>query len=216
MSEISGTRLYDLRKEKGDTQEQLANALGVSRSLVKAWENEERRIKTEDLVRLANYFGVSCDYLLGRTDISSPSITVQEICRYTGLSEKAVANLNHLYQFCPLDGTIRFLNRELSALDPEEVDSTIFSLMESYIVSDELEVLLPEGNNPFLYVRSGGEDAILNIKPFYREYIIATVREHLDRMMKEQSAPGADTPGADAGQKASGPLPSQDNTDGEV
>ena len=58
-------RLKELRKEKGDTQEVVAKAMGVTRRGYQKWENEESQIKPEKAKQLADYFGVSVGYLLG-------------------------------------------------------------------------------------------------------------------------------------------------------
>ena len=57
-------RLKELRKEKGDTQEVVAKAMGVTRRGYQKWENEESQIKPEKAKQLADYFGVSVGYLL--------------------------------------------------------------------------------------------------------------------------------------------------------
>lgn len=64
-------RLKELRKEKGLTQQGLADKISVSKITVLRWENEERQIKPEKAQQLADYFGVSVGYLLGYEDDSS-------------------------------------------------------------------------------------------------------------------------------------------------
>ena len=58
-------RLKELRKQKGLTQQELADEISVSKITILRWENEERQIKTEKAQQLADYFGVSVGYLLG-------------------------------------------------------------------------------------------------------------------------------------------------------
>ena len=67
-------RLASLRKEHGMTQDALAGALAVSRGAVSMWEIGQRMPDPHALQRLADIFGVSTDYLLGRTDIRDPSL----------------------------------------------------------------------------------------------------------------------------------------------
>ena len=62
-----GEIIAELRADKGMNQEQLATVLNVSRSTLANWEVGNRSIDVETLVVIADYFGVSCDYLLGRT-----------------------------------------------------------------------------------------------------------------------------------------------------
>lgn len=57
-----------LRKKKGDTQDQVAQAVGVSKRSYIYWENGERQIKPDKAQALSEYFGVSVGYLLGYDD----------------------------------------------------------------------------------------------------------------------------------------------------
>ncbi|HFI0231439.1 TPA: helix-turn-helix domain-containing protein [Streptococcus suis] len=63
-------RLKILRKEKGETQDQVAEVAGVSKRSYIYWENGERQIKPDKAQALADHFGVSVGYLLGYTDIA--------------------------------------------------------------------------------------------------------------------------------------------------
>lgn len=58
-------RLKELRSEKGLSTLALGKAIGVSDSSICNWENNINDIKSEYLIKLAKYFGVSVDYLLG-------------------------------------------------------------------------------------------------------------------------------------------------------
>ncbi len=67
-----GKRLVELRKMRKMTQEDLAKALGVSRGAVSMWEIDQRTPDPSTLQRIANYFGVSVDYLLGNNPQTQP------------------------------------------------------------------------------------------------------------------------------------------------
>lgn len=56
-----------LRKERGLSQKQVAQALGVSQALLSHYEKGIRECGLDFLCRCAEFYGVSCDYLLGRT-----------------------------------------------------------------------------------------------------------------------------------------------------
>ena len=56
-----------LRKEKGVSQKAAAMSLGVSQALLSHYEKGIRECGLSFLVRAADYYGVSCDYMLGRT-----------------------------------------------------------------------------------------------------------------------------------------------------
>ena len=57
-------KLVNLRKSKGISQEQLAEALGVSRQAVSRWESGDSTPDMTNLLGLCQYFGVSADYLI--------------------------------------------------------------------------------------------------------------------------------------------------------
>lgn len=62
-------RLVALRKERGETQPDIANILGKARSSVQGYESEGKEPSFDALLKLAEHFDVSTDYLLGRTDV---------------------------------------------------------------------------------------------------------------------------------------------------
>ena len=77
---LFGTQLQKLRKEKGVTQEQIAEHMGVSAQAISKWENGS--YPNGDLLpRLADYFGVSIDYLYGRekTEVSLEQQVMESI-----------------------------------------------------------------------------------------------------------------------------------------
>jgi len=63
-----GNRLQELRKEKGYTLDELANKFNKSKSTFSSYENDRRKPDIELVADLADFFNVSSDYLLGKTD----------------------------------------------------------------------------------------------------------------------------------------------------
>lgn len=61
-------RLKELRKNRGVSQVKLAMDLSMGQNTISRYENEVRQADYETLVLFADYFNVSVDYLLGRTD----------------------------------------------------------------------------------------------------------------------------------------------------
>lgn len=83
--ETLGERLKKLRMERGLTQEQLAGQLHVTRQAVAKWESDNGTPDVDNLVRLADAFGVTLDTLVGRAAAEEPSapqsaIPVERIC----------------------------------------------------------------------------------------------------------------------------------------
>ena len=65
-------RLVSLRKENGLTQEEFAKKIGYTRTAVSAWEIGRNEPSNADTIKIANFFNVSTDYLLGKSDIRNP------------------------------------------------------------------------------------------------------------------------------------------------
>ncbi|GAB2023185.1 helix-turn-helix transcriptional regulator [Pseudolactococcus yaeyamensis] len=61
-------RLKTLRSEANLTQQQLSEKLGVTRGSYAQWESKRTKPNGESLQKLADFFNVSTDYLLGNTD----------------------------------------------------------------------------------------------------------------------------------------------------
>lgn len=62
-------RLKELRQEHNKTQKEVADFLNVKQNTYSQYENEKRQVPVDILMRLADYYDVSVDYLLGRADI---------------------------------------------------------------------------------------------------------------------------------------------------
>ena len=80
-------RIKALRTALGMTQVDLAAALGVSKQCVSNWENDNIQPSVEMLARIARFFRVSCDYLLGLDNAA---------LRADGLSEAQLAHIRLL------------------------------------------------------------------------------------------------------------------------
>lgn len=68
------TKLKQLRKQKGINQEEAADLLGVSLSSYQKYEREKNSVtpSLEVLIKLADFYGVTTDYLLGREPLENP------------------------------------------------------------------------------------------------------------------------------------------------
>lgn len=89
MTEDFTSRLKSLRKEKGITQEMLAKHLDLPDSTLRRYETEGNIPKRERLELIADYFGVSIDYLMGRTDDKTKKLSegARELYNAIDLSE---------------------------------------------------------------------------------------------------------------------------------
>ena len=66
-----GETLKTLRDEKGLTLKQMGEILGVSHMTYQRYEKNDTDVSTDMLTKLADFYGVSADYLLGRTEIKA-------------------------------------------------------------------------------------------------------------------------------------------------
>ncbi|WP_295584869.1 helix-turn-helix domain-containing protein [uncultured Oscillibacter sp.] len=65
-------RLRDLRESAGTTQQAVADYLNMQRSVYRRYESGQREVPAWVVDSLADYYRVSTDYLLGRTDDPTP------------------------------------------------------------------------------------------------------------------------------------------------
>lgn len=71
--------IKDIRTRKNMTQADVANALGVSSVVYSRYETGARQPSTEVLIQLADIFGVTVDYLLGRQDVEDSTLSSFEL-----------------------------------------------------------------------------------------------------------------------------------------
>lgn len=89
-----GEKLLQLRKEKGYSQEVLADKLSTTRQAISKWENGQGYPETEKLLMIGNLFEVSIDYLLKESGVQSSS----EDRGYYVSQEMAEGYLSHQYK----------------------------------------------------------------------------------------------------------------------
>lgn len=97
-NETFAERLKTLRENAGKKRQEVADSLGITRASLEYYEKGKRKPDIEVLVKIAEYYKVSTDYLLGLSNAQTVDKDIQFICDYTGLSEKAVNMLVKLNQ----------------------------------------------------------------------------------------------------------------------
>ena len=68
LGDMMQNNLRKLRKEKGLSQIAVQMQTGIEQALISKYENGERVPPTETLMQLADFYGVSMEYIMGRTD----------------------------------------------------------------------------------------------------------------------------------------------------
>ena len=99
-----GNRIRLLREEKNIKQEELAKILSVSPSAIGMYERNEREPNDIITLKLAEYFNVSTDYLLGKTNIRQTERSFKEQFgiteeEYMKLSDKAKNDIKNFIEF---------------------------------------------------------------------------------------------------------------------
>jgi|GEM_PF-1567801 len=91
---IISERLKKLLMDKQVRQKDLAEYLGITSNTVSYFITGKRRPNLEQIVKIANFFSVSTDYLIGLSDVSTTDKDIKNACELTGLSENTVVFLS--------------------------------------------------------------------------------------------------------------------------
>ena len=76
-----GQRLKELRLQKDMTQEELATRIGIGKQAVSQYESDKRHPDFETLGAFSDFFNVSADYMIGKSDITLRLLTSSDIER---------------------------------------------------------------------------------------------------------------------------------------
>jgi transcriptional regulator with XRE-family HTH domain len=115
-----GHILSKLRYETGLSQPELANALGVSKGAIGMWETDKRRPDYDMLIKIADFFNVSTDYILSHTvDSGGDTDSIVNISDFmSDTSTLKLVNtfnaLNEDYQDILIGEAKKLLHRQLS------------------------------------------------------------------------------------------------------
>jgi transcriptional regulator with XRE-family HTH domain len=99
-----GNRIKLLREELGLKQDELAKALNISPSSIGMYETNKREPNNEITIKLADFFGVSTDYLLGKSDIRKTDAEIKQEFDFAyhkdaeGLTEEEIADAIRFYK----------------------------------------------------------------------------------------------------------------------
>lgn len=81
-------RLKELRTNAGLSQAEFAKIMRVAQNTVSNWENGNRLLDAENIIRISDFFGCTTDYLLGR--VSHPTYEIRKAPPESGAKEYAV------------------------------------------------------------------------------------------------------------------------------
>ena len=116
---LQAKRLIVLRKERGLTQKDVASHFGLERSTYGKYENSSIQPPPDMVVKLANYFNVSTDYLLGKSDVPNAADPPD-------FSE-------YLKQLNPLTG------KKMTSREKKQLSEVLNSTAEALFYDDEID-----------------------------------------------------------------------------
>ena len=106
---VFAQRLRTLMKERGVTQDILAEKAGCSRQAVSQYMDGSSAPNVDKLLSIAEYFSVSTDYLLGLSGTPTNDKDLQFVCDYLGLTEKTVELLRASQQKAKIEKLIEIM-----------------------------------------------------------------------------------------------------------
>ena len=146
-----GARLQELRKQKGLTQEQLAEKLNITNQSVSKWEKDINAPDITLLVELADLFETSVDYLLGRGE-NKPMVNTthksidQLVFKIRILSaDKDRVNINlplSIVKILAKDGELKMLKDKKIDIDINQ----LIALAEQGVVGELVDIESVEGD----------------------------------------------------------------------
>lgn len=93
-NETFAERLTKLRENAGKKRQEVADDLEISRASLEYYEKGKRKPDIEVLAKIAEYYKVSTDYLLGLSIAPTTNKDIQFICDYTGLEKESIDNIS--------------------------------------------------------------------------------------------------------------------------
>lgn len=153
---IFAKRLQELMKSAKATQQDVAAAVGTTRQAISQYADGSVQPNIEKLYKIAEYFKVSADYLLGMSDVTTSNVDDKAINQMLGLSEKAIATLKAtpsaacvnvlLEEPHRSDGTVLELLQEIFDYTKEEEPGVVFGLIRFKLgEGDKTQSSLVEG-----------------------------------------------------------------------
>lgn len=159
VTKIFADRLSDLVEERKKAERlshnQIAEGIGVASGSLSSWCSDEKTINISTLPLIADYFGVSIDWLLGLSEVRSPDVIKQNECKYTGLSEAAVDAITFDRTKCDHDG-----NRYLAFLNSLLVDPNfryLITTLYRFTTANEAKTVYDKMNRDFDERKKKGE-----------------------------------------------------------
>ncbi len=146
---VFANRLISLRKERGLSQEDIGKLINKKRSTVSGYETEGKEPDIETLCFLANYFGVSTDYLMGKSDKRNnvDVVFLNDIQNFKKHYEAADEDVQKQTERC-FDAFYRLIGRDVQTGRTErlEVYNDLFNKMASLRAQISRSIAISKGS----------------------------------------------------------------------
>jgi Predicted transcriptional regulators len=123
-----GERIKHLRKQRDLNQSELAKILGVSRTMISAYESDMRKPSYENLMEIVSYFNVSMDWMFGNVE-NDKMTSLLDLSKFK--KEQAIVLQNMAQEYADINAS---------------VESLLELLKSNAVLSPELKALLNEDN----------------------------------------------------------------------
>ena len=150
-NEIIAKRLSELRKEKGVKQDEIAELLNVKRATIANYETGKRAPDYETIIKLADYYGVSCDYIL--RGVTSEFANIHST---TGLSGRAIEILKDMNEIEDID-FLNLINYLIEETNFKKYDEESYKIEQSliYKLIQYLFYASPKNNKEYVVTSEG-------------------------------------------------------------
>lgn len=178
-----GERLKKLREDKGEKQQDVANAILVDRTVISFFERNERKPDVDKLIALAKHFDVTTDFLLCCSDVKKTDTTLQAVSKYIGLSDEAIKNIKLVDKKLDAIGLLdtficssTFLNMMIA------FDDAAASMRNSYREIEDLELEIEKTKKEMEELKKDGYDDD-ELENYYNE--IELTKEEIEIFKEE-------------------------------
>lgn len=160
-------RLKELRKQKGNTQAEVAKILGTNQSQYGKYENERTQLSLDNAKILSDYFGVSVPYLLGLDDnpnLVDPGAPKEVLKGFAKILQGKSSIENKITKWTPFGDELAVILAEINQSDAladyidflaskKDFNPVLIKAIKEFIADEK------QGLIPFLINKSGGEDS---------------------------------------------------------
>ena len=122
--------------------QQLADYLKCTPQAINQYKQGTSFPKMENLIKMAEFFNCSLDYLIGLSDVRSTDADIQSVCEYTGLSQNAVTALNGCTKSSPGSTHTNYSN--IISILLEFANTGIFEQLSNFFYSDYITFIYPD------------------------------------------------------------------------